>query len=261
MISRVVRTGPWMIASAGYLALTCILLWPLPLHLSSVIPDGVGDNVLNTWILWWNAHTVPLTTRWWNAPIFWPATGALAFSEHLLGVSVLTSPMQWAGAGPLTTYNVALLLTFPLSAIAAHALVFDITKRHDAALVGGLVFGFNPYRVYHLGHLQMLWCFWMPLALLGLHLYLARNDRRWLWLFSVAWLLQALSNGYFLFFFGVLILAGSPSPAACGSRRRCRSFPFCSGTETCTRPSASGATPRKLPSIRPTSRLCSARRR
>jgi len=113
--------------------------------------------------------------------------------------------MQWAGASPLTAYNVALLLTFPLSAIAAHALVFGMTKRHDAAIVAGLVFGFNPYRVFHLGHLQVLWSFWMPLALLGLHLYLARNDRRWLWLFGVAWLLQALSNGYFLFFFGVLV--------------------------------------------------------
>ena len=47
----------------------------------------------------------------------------------------------------------------------------------------------------------------MPLALLGLHAYLANGARRWLVVFGVAWLLQALSNGYFLLFFPVLVVA------------------------------------------------------
>ena len=45
----------------------------------------------------------------------------------------------------------------------------------------------------------------MPLALLGLHAYLETGARRWLVVFGLAWLLQALSNGYFLLFFPVLI--------------------------------------------------------
>ncbi|MBZ5556116.1 MAG: discoidin domain-containing protein [Acidobacteriia bacterium] len=203
-LPRVAR-APSLIAAAGYTVLTCVLLWPLPIQLSTVLPHDLGDPLLNTWILWWNAHAVPLTARWWNAPMFWPASSAFAFSEHLLGISVLTTPMQWLGATPVTAYNVALLLSFPLTALAAHALVLALTDRRDAAVVAGLMFGFAPYRTAQLGHLQMLLSFWMPLALLALHRYVDGSRQRWLWIFGAAWLLQALSNGYFLFFFSLLV--------------------------------------------------------
>ena len=45
----------------------------------------------------------------------------------------------------------------------------------------------------------------MPLALLGLHAYVVGHQRRWLVLFGGAWLMQALSNGYYMLFFPVLL--------------------------------------------------------
>jgi F5/8 type C domain len=199
------RLAPWLLAGASYTALAIVLTWPLAARLSSVLPHDLGDPVLNTWILWWNAHAVPLTTRWWNAPFFWPAQGALAMSEHLIGVSLVASPIQWMGASPVTAYNVMFLLSFPLSALAAHALGHTLTGRHDAAAIAGLAFGFNPYRMSQISHLQMLWAFWMPMALLALHRYVRGGGRRWLVLFGAAWLGEALANGYYLMFFPVLI--------------------------------------------------------
>ena len=148
--------APWLLALVAYSTLTLLMTWPLPLRLAAVVPHDVGDPLFVTWILWWNAHTVPLTERWWNAPMFWPMSGALALSEHLLGVSLVASPLQWLGAEPVTAYNIIFLLSFPLCALAAHALAFTLTARHDAAAVAGLAFGFNPYRTSHLPHLQML---------------------------------------------------------------------------------------------------------
>lgn len=196
---------PWLLAAAGYTALTLTFTWPLPTHLSSVLPHDIGDPLLNTWILWWNAHTVPLTARWWNAPFFWPLAGALGLSEHLLGVSLMATPIQWAGAEPVTAYNIVFLLSFPLSALAMHALAFTLTRRHDAAALAGVIFGFSPYRTAQIAHLQMLWTFWMPLALLALHRYAQAGRRRWLVLFGAMWLGQAASNGYYLMFFPVLV--------------------------------------------------------
>jgi hypothetical protein len=191
---------------AFYAALAVALTYPLVLHLGSAVPSDLGDPLLNTWILWWNARAVPFTADWWNAPAFFPAEGVLAFSEHLLGLAPFTSPVIWLTGNPQLAYNLTLLLTFALSAFAAYLLCLEVTGRRDAALLGGLVFGFAPYRIAQLPHLQVLAAFWMPVGLFALHRYTDGRRARWLVLFGVAWLLQALSNGYYLAFYPVLVV-------------------------------------------------------
>ena len=199
------RLVPWLLALAGYISLTLVCTWPLPLRLATAIPHDAGDPLLTAWILAWNAHTVPLTATWWNAPMFWPMPGALGLSEHMLGLSLVASPLQWLGTDPIVAYNVLFLLSFPLCAIAAHALAHTVTERHDAATLAGVVFAFNPYRLSQVSHLHILWVFWMPLALMALHRYARDGRGRWLALFVAMWIGQALSNGYFLLFFPILV--------------------------------------------------------
>jgi hypothetical protein len=201
------RVTPWWLATAAYAGLTIAFTWPLVTRVTSALPHDAYDPALNTAILSWNAHAVPLTAGWWDAPMFWPMSGALALSEHLLGVSLVASPVQWLGADPVTAYNIVFLLSFPLCALAAHALAFTLVKRHDVACLAGCIFGFSPYRVSELAHLQMLWAFGMPLALMALHRFLEQRERRWLVVFGLAWLAQAASNGYYMLFFLVLLAA------------------------------------------------------
>src|SRR4051812_33216721 len=192
-------------AAALYLALTVVLTWPLALHPGSLVPHDPGDPLLNTWIMSWNARILPLTPAWWNAAQFFPAQGATAFSEHLLGLSVLTTPIILLTGNPLLAYNVAFFASFVLCALSAYALTFRIARRHDAALVAGLAFAFAPYRMSQLAHVQVLSAYWMPLALLGLHGYFEDHRDRWLWLFAAGWLMQALTCGYYLFYLSVLV--------------------------------------------------------
>ena len=124
-----------LLAAGLYVLVTVVLTYPLIRHLGSAFPHDLGDPTLNTWILWWNAQTVPLTASWWNAPAFYPLPGVLSFSENLLGLSLISSPIQWAGGSALLAYNIVFLLTFPLCALGAYLLVRDLTPRHDAALV------------------------------------------------------------------------------------------------------------------------------
>jgi hypothetical protein len=191
-------------------ALTAAMFFPVVANLHWAVPHDLGDPLLNTWLLWWNAIAVPFTEGWWNGPVFWPLSGALAFSEHLAGLSVLTTPLIRLGLDPLVVYNITFLLSWPLGALAAHALAYRLTGRHDAGFVAGLVFGFNPYRLAQSPHLQVLVSWWMPIALLALHQAVdaAQLRRRALWLavFAACWLLQVLSNGYLLFYFSFLVV-------------------------------------------------------
>ncbi len=179
---------------------------PLVLHLSSRIPHDPGDPILNTWILWWNAHTLPFTRGWWDPPFFHPLRGALALSEHLAGIGVVATPVQWAGGSPILAYNAALILSYSLSGFFAFLLVRRLTGSAAAGMFAGIAYGFAPYRTGQLAHLQVLTSQWLPLALLGLHGYAEDGRRAWLACFAGAWLLQALSNGYYLLFFPVLLV-------------------------------------------------------
>ncbi|MEO5741236.1 MAG: discoidin domain-containing protein [Vicinamibacterales bacterium] len=188
-----------------YSGITLVLTYPLILQMASVLPNDAGDPSLNTWILWWNSQTMPFSEAWWNAPAFFPAPGVISFSEHLLGLSLLTTPLYWMGADPQTAYNVVFLLTFPLSALGGYLLGYELTKRHDAAFIAGLLFGFAPYRIAHLPQIQSLASFPMPFALLGLHRYLRDPRPKWLALFAAGWFLQGICNGYYLLFFSVFV--------------------------------------------------------
>jgi hypothetical protein len=197
--------GAFARAALFYVALTLVITFPLILRLNSAVPHDLGDPLLSASILWWNAHVLPLSERWWNGFAFFPATGTIAFSDHRLGLSLLASPLQWLGCGPITAYNVVWLATFPLCALGGHALVFALTKRHDAAVICGLAYGFNPYRAAHISHLELLAAFGMPAALAALHLFVHNRRPIWLGAFGVALLVQGLCATYYLLFFTVFL--------------------------------------------------------
>lgn len=197
--------GAAVISLFVYVAITLILGRDVLAHLGSSIANDAGDPLLTAAILKWNATHVPLTDAWYQFPIFHPTRDALTFSEHLLGVSVIASPIYWLTGSAVITYNVVMLLTFPLCAIAMYALVHRITGSAAGAFVAGLAFAFAPYRMSQLPHIQMLATFYAPLALYGLHAYLETGKPRWLVLYGAAWTLQGAANGYALVMLSVLV--------------------------------------------------------
>ena len=203
------RVGRWISLTFLFVAITTAITYPLIRVAGSAFPQDAGDPSLNTWLLWWSTRAVPLTDRWWNAPMFYPMADAMALSELLIGLLPVTVPVQWLTGNPLLAYNAAFLLSFVLCGLAAYTLARELTGRRDAALIAGLVFAFGPYRMSQLSHIQMLAYYWAPVALLGLHRYVAASDARrrigWLCVFAGSWLMQALSNGYALFHFTVLM--------------------------------------------------------
>ena len=150
---------------------------------------------------------LPFSEAWWNAPIFYPAGNAMALADHRVGLGVITTPLIWAGASPLIAYNVAFLASFFLSAAAGYALSLAVTGHRPAAFVGGLVFGFHPFRAAHLEHVELLSSYWLAAALLCLHRWVRTRSRWPLAGLAVVLTLQALTSGYY-FFYAMLLVAG-----------------------------------------------------
>lgn len=188
-----------------YLVLAIAWSWPLAIHLGNRFTHDPGDPLLNTYLIWWNAQAVPLTAAYWNPPFYWPMRGAMALSEHLAGLWPITTPLQLLGASPLFAYNFVILTSTWWTGLATHVLTRRLTASTLAAYCAGVAFALAPYRTSQLAHLQLYACWWIPVMLLALHAYYEERRVRWLVLLCVAYLLQGLTNGYYLLFLPVLV--------------------------------------------------------
>ena len=185
----------------GFLALAIVWTWPLALRPGTTMAAPFGDPLLNAWILGWDADRLRHgLSGLWTAPPFYPYPDTLAYSEHLLGIAVPLAPIYWLTGNAVLLYNVALIGSFALAGIGMYLLARDLTGRRDAAVLAALAFMWCPNRAPQVTHLQVLMNGWMPIALWALHRYFATGSRRALAGFAAAFVVQGLSNGYFLFF-------------------------------------------------------------
>lgn len=191
-------------ASIGFVAFAIAWTWPLALRPGTRMASPFGDPLLNAWILGWDADRLRHgLSGLWTAPPFYPYPDTLAYSEHLLGIAIPLAPIYWLTGNAVLLYNVALIASFTLAGSGMYLLARDLTGRRDAAVLAALAFMWCPNRAPQVTHLQVLMNGWMPIALWALHRYFATGSRRALAGFVAAFVLQGLSNGYFLFFLAV----------------------------------------------------------
>jgi hypothetical protein len=191
---------------AGLFAiLTLLATYPVWLRANMAVLGDIGDPVLNSWILAWDAHTLLRgPTHIFDANVFFPLPNTLAYSEHLFSTAILLLPLQALLRQPVLIYNLNLLLSFWLSGIGMYLLLLRWTRQRPAAMVAGAAFAFAPYRLAAVAHLQLLTLQWLPFALLALDGLLysdnTHRQRRWGILLGLFLALQALASWYLAVF-------------------------------------------------------------
>ncbi len=203
-----------------YAALAVIFTWPLILGIGRDVPGDLGDSLLNMWILGWGVKHVPLLftgqiswADFWNANIFHPDPLALSLSEHLFGQTLQVLPVWWLTGNIILCYNLLFISTFALSAFGTYLLVRDLTGDRRAAFVAGLIYGFLPYRIASVPHVQVMSSQWMPFALWGLNRFVSLkpdgDGQRSAWVALVfgaaALVMQNWSCGYYLLYFAPFV--------------------------------------------------------
>ncbi len=203
-----------------FLVLATVRTSPLLSHFGSHVPADARDPLLITWILAWDVHALSTApARLFDANIFFPVERSLAFSDHLLGVLPLFAPAYLLTGNPVAAYNAVFLLSFALSGFTGFCLAYSWTRAFWPSLVGGALFGFAPYRLGQLAHLQLLSFFWAPLALLFVDRFLVRHRWRDLTAFTACFWLQVLSTVYLGFMLTVAVTAYAAYYALAVDRR------------------------------------------
>jgi hypothetical protein len=184
--------------AAVYL-LTCrIMLAPIFNFAHPASASYGGDARLVIWLLAWDNHALlDRVPALFDANIFFPARNALAYTEHMFGISLFTLPVYALTRNPVLAYNVVWLLSYFFAAVAAHWLSWRCVRDHVAATVGGLTFAFCFYRMHQgHGHLHMIWSFGIPLSLIAMERYVALPNWRRLSALGAIVVLQALGSWY-----------------------------------------------------------------
>jgi hypothetical protein len=184
--------------AAVYLLACRIMLAPICNFASLASASYTGDARLVIWLLAWDNHAVlDRVPALFDANIFFPTPNALAYTEHLFGISLVTLPIYALTRNPVLAYNVVWILSYLLAAMAAHWLSWRCVRDHLAATVGGLAFAFCFYRMHHgHGHLHMIWSFGIPLSLIAMERYVAVPSWRRLFALGAIVILQVLGSWY-----------------------------------------------------------------
>jgi hypothetical protein len=173
-----------------------------------------ADTRLIIWNVAWVARTMVIDPlHLFDANIFYPHTGTLAYSEPNIGAGILALPMYWATGNPYAAHNFVVVLTFVLSAVAMYYLVRYLTVDRRAAVIAAICFAYCPYVIARLPHVHLLMTAGLPLAMLALHRLTERPTLRRGTVLGLVVAGEALACGYYAVFvaltvgFSALIIA------------------------------------------------------
>lgn len=164
------------------------------------------DSFLVAGILEWGYHTLVSTHTSlfdWNAGF--PLSNTLAVTENLIGWQVIYTPLRLLGAGIPAAYNTLILTSLVVSGIGAALLAKRLGASRAGAAAAGLVFGFGPFHLSHIIHLQTMAVCWTPFAILFLDRYLETRSPRDAIGLAASVVIAGLSAMYLVVFLGLML--------------------------------------------------------
>src|SRR5262245_32619405 len=97
------------LAGAAILIAAFVYWWRILAHPAERVAGGTGDPLLIAYLVTWVGQHLG-DAALWNPPFFHPATGVLAYSDHLLGLGTLAWPLVQAGVSPVAIVNLLSIL-------------------------------------------------------------------------------------------------------------------------------------------------------
>jgi hypothetical protein len=199
-----IREGLLVVAVAS--VVTVAMTYPLAFRLGSVGRVDTGDGQFSIWNVAWVAHAL-LTNPGglFNANIFYPHSGTLAYAEANLVAGALAVPVYALTENPHAAHNSVVLLSFVLSAVGMYYLARYLTGSRSAAAVAAPLFAFCPYVYARTAHIQLLMTAGLPFSLLAAHRLIDRPEPWRSVQLGLVLVASALACGYYGVFAGLVV--------------------------------------------------------
>ncbi len=182
------------------------MTWPLGARFGSVGRVNSGDGRFSIWNVAWVAHALTTSpSKVYDANIFYPHRGTLAYSEANLGAGTIAAPVWAATHNPYAAHNTVVLFAFAASVVAMWLLARRLTGDGAAAAVAALLFAFCPFLFTHMAHIQLLMCAGIPLSMLLLHRLVDEPSPGRAVALGCALAAQGLSCAYYGIFAGLMV--------------------------------------------------------
>jgi hypothetical protein len=192
-----------LVAAALFIALHPIIV---PYFTTRFIGGSYGDGGLYVWLVQ-SFISDPGEALRLGTHGFYPYPLTRAWSDSFLLPSAIASLLLHLGLSLPAAYNVVIVLTFGLNAAAVCALACTVGLSPLAGALAGITFANSSYILGNLGHPQLLFFFWIPLAWsLVLHSGSARPAAR-NWALAGLCISGAFYCGVYYAIFGALGLA------------------------------------------------------
>lgn len=194
----------------GGLVLACVFTYPYILHFTNAGRLDTNDGRWSIWVVSWVAHALTSDpSQLFRAPIFYPHTNALAFSEGNIVEGLIGAPVWLLTKNPYTTHNWIFLVAFAQSFIATYYLVRHLTGDRRAAIVCGVMFAYCPFAFARQAHVQLLMIGFLPWCMLAWHRFLDRISIARAIELGVVMALTGLACAYYGIFAGGMIALAS----------------------------------------------------
>lgn len=192
------------------LLLTAALTYPLLFNPSRLARVNTDDGMFSIWVVSWVAHALTSEPQHlFDANIYYPAAGTLAFSEANLVAGALGTPVWALTHNPFLTHNAVVALSFVGSFAGMYYLTRYLTGDRGAAAVTAVLFAFCPFVFARTAHIQLLMIGLLPWCLLACHRLLDRPTVGRSVALGGALSAQALACGYYGIFAGLMVGAAS----------------------------------------------------
>ncbi len=171
-LDKIIAFKAGILAFVLYSIITVVATWPLVLNLSTEAYGKYfyyfGDAIGTLYGIWWNnfalSNGLSVLNNTWislssggSSTVLWyPYVSFMSFFFHFFGNTIFS-------------YNLVMLSSIPLSAVAMFFLIKHFTKGNVSSFIGGLIFSFVPYHFLRIQmHVTLAQLQWMPLYLLFL---------------------------------------------------------------------------------------------